>query len=151
MYRRRGQAQALLWLVMVVPLFVSMAGLAIDGGALLDSRRELQSIADGAARAGATRLDVTRLRASDGVDVELDRQRATQAAKNYVDQSLDGTPHSWDAPPQARIEVVARQVNVVLRARVQTAFLRIVFINTVPVEATASADLEFGIHNGAGG
>jgi Flp pilus assembly protein TadG len=136
---------------MAVPLFVSMAGLAIDGGALLDSRRELQSIADGAARAGATRLDIGRLRASDGVDVALDPKLATQAAQSYLDQSLAGTPHSWGAPPQSQIQVVSRQINVVLRAKVDTAFLRIVFIDTVPVEATASADLQFGIHNGAGG
>jgi uncharacterized membrane protein len=54
---RRSVAQALIWFTLMLPLFVSMAGLAIDGGVLLASRRQLQSVADGAARAGATRLD----------------------------------------------------------------------------------------------
>ena len=48
--RRRSAAQALVWLTLALPLFVSIAGLAIDGGVLLASRRQLQSVADGAAR-----------------------------------------------------------------------------------------------------
>ena len=148
---RRTAAQALLWMVMAVPLFMSLAGLAIDGGALLDSRRQLQSVADGAARAGATRLDMVRLRASGGSDIALDPSLATQAAQAYVDRSLLMTAHSWDATPGTEIEVGQRRVHVLLHANVQTAFLRIVFIDTVPVEATAYADLQFGIHDGSGG
>jgi Putative Flp pilus-assembly TadE/G-like len=147
----RTPAQALLWLVMLVPLLLSIAGLAIDGGALLDSRRELQSFADGAARAGATRLDVSRLRASDGLDVELDPNLANQAAREYLAESQAVGQHTWDAPPQAEIEVDGRRVDVLLRAKVHTAFLRIVFIDNVPVGASASAELQFGIHNGSGG
>jgi uncharacterized membrane protein len=147
----RNSGQAMLWLVMLVPLVVSIAGLAIDGGALLDSRRELQSFADGAARAGATRLDVSRLRASDGLDVELDQAQATEAAQVYLAQADLAGKHSWDATPQAEIEIAGRRIDVLLRATVRTAFLRIVFIDTVPVQASASADLQFGIHNGGGG
>jgi hypothetical protein len=40
---------------------------------------------------------------------------------------------------------------VVIRANVQTAFLRIVSIDSVPVDASAFADVEFGIHDGGGG
>src|SRR5262249_30723304 len=67
----RCGAQALVWLTLAVPLFVSVAGLAVDGGVLLEERRELQSVVDGAARAGATQLDMPRLRASGGADVQL--------------------------------------------------------------------------------
>jgi len=148
---RRAPGQALLWLTLAIPLFVSMGGLAIDGGALLDSRRDLQSIADGAARAGATRLDMDRLRTSGGADVELDSASATRAAGAYVEQSLANIPHTWDSPPHIQIEVGARRVHVVIQASVPTAFLRIVFIETVPVEASAFADVQFGIHNGSGG
>src|SRR5438046_169568 len=85
--RSRTSAQALLWMTLAIPLFLTMAGLAIDGGALLDSRRDLQSVADGAARAGATRIDMQRLRTSGGADVELDSAQAMHAARAYVDQS----------------------------------------------------------------
>jgi Flp pilus assembly protein TadG len=146
----RSPAQALLWLTLAIPLFVSMAGLAIDGGLLLDSRRDLQSIADGAARAGATRLDMDRLRASGGADVELEPGLARQAARQYMDQSLVNTVHVWDAPPESDIEVGARRVHVQMRANIRTAFLRVVFIDNVPVEASAFADVQFGIHDGAG-
>ena len=62
LFHQRSPAQALLWMTVAIPLFLTMGGLAIDGGAVLDSRRDLQSLADGAARAGATRLDMDRLR-----------------------------------------------------------------------------------------
>src|SRR4051794_26255254 len=93
-FSRRTRAQALLWMSLAVPLFVSIAGLAIDGGFLLDSRRELQSVADGAARAGATRLDQSRLRASGGTDVQLDATTASQAAHTYANQALSTDSHA---------------------------------------------------------
>ncbi len=148
---RRASAQALLWLTLAIPLFLTMGGLAIDGGALLDSRRDLQSLADGAARAGATRLDMDRLRASGGSDVALDSAAAIRTAQTYVDQSLVRMPHTWNTLPDVQIEVGARRVHVFLRTNVPTAFLRIVFIESVPVEASAFADVQFGIHDGAGG
>jgi uncharacterized membrane protein len=148
---RRSRAQALVWLTLAVPLFVSVAGLAIDGGVLLDERRELQSIVDGAARAGATQLDMPRLRASGGADVQLDPTFATHAARTYVDQALGTGARDWHAAPDVRVEVGARHVHVVVQARLPTAFLRIAAIDNVPVEADAFADVQYGIHDGGGG
>src|SRR5438477_11164770 len=82
--RRRSAAQALVWLTLALPMFVSIAGLAIDGGVLLASRRQLQSVADGAARAGATRLDLDRPRGSGGADVQLCQALAAEAAAAYL-------------------------------------------------------------------
>ena len=147
----RAAAQAVLWLTFALPLFLAMAGLAIDGGALLDSRRDLQSIADGAARAGATRLDMARLRASAGADVQLDPSEAVQVARSYLDRSFGADAHAWNGLPQADIQVGPRRVQVLIHANVATAFLRIVFIESVPVQASAVADVQFGIHNGSGG
>ena len=146
----RSPGQALLWLTLAIPLFMSLAGLAIDGGLLLDSRRDLQSIADGAARAGATRLDMDRLRASGGADVQLDPALAERAARMYLDQSLVKRAHAWVTPPETQIQAGARRVHVYVHASIHTAFLRILFIDNVPVEASAFADVQFGIHNGAG-
>src|SRR5256885_6317416 len=86
--RRRSAAQALVWFTVALPLFLSITGLAIDGGVLLASRRQLQSVADGAARAGATRLDLDRLRSSAGAEVQLNQALAREAASIYLDERL---------------------------------------------------------------
>src|SRR5260370_15350054 len=101
--RHRSTAQALVWLTLALPMFVSIAGLAIDGGMLLASRRQLQSVADGAARAGATRLDLERLRASGGSDVQLDQRLAVQVATTYLQDRLP-RELTWTAAAVPMIE-----------------------------------------------
>ncbi len=49
----RQHGQALAWFVVVLPLFLSIVGLAIDGEAVLRAHRRAQGAADGAARTGA--------------------------------------------------------------------------------------------------
>src|SRR5438128_10636246 len=105
----RFAAQALVWFTVALPLFISIAGLAIDGGVLLASRRQLQSVADGAARAGATRLDLERLRDSGGSDVQLDQALAFEAASTYLDERL-ARELAWQASPNARVDVGRRRV-----------------------------------------
>jgi uncharacterized membrane protein len=146
----RGRAQALVWITMLLPLFVAIAGLAIDGGVLLESRRELQSVADGAARAGATQLDTARLRSSGGTDIQLDHQLALHTASGYLADRLP-THLVWQTAPVSQIDVDARRVHVVIYGSVQTAFLRVIAIDAMPVNAVADADVQFGIHNGNGG
>jgi len=148
--RHRSAAQALLWMTLALPLFVSVAGLAIDGGVLLASRRQLQSVADGAARAGATRLDLDRLRGSGGTDVQLDQALAHEAAATYLDERL-ARELAWQASPNAHVDVGPRRVHVLIQGTLRTAFLRVVHIDTVAVEASAFADLQYGIHAGGGG
>jgi uncharacterized membrane protein len=134
-----------------LPVFLSVAGLAIDGGVLLTSRRELQSVADGAARAGATRLDAALLRNSGGSDVELDHVLAIDAARTYISGALSANSLSWQSMPDSQVEAGARHVRVAIRGSLRTAFLRIVHIESMPVEASAFADVQFGIHDGGGG
>src|SRR5437764_9924681 len=107
--RRRSAAQALVWLTLALPLFVSIAGLAIDGGVLLTSRRQLQSVADGAARAGATRLDQVRLRGSGGADVQLDPAAARDASRRYLDARLTRDV-TWQSAPSAQVDADTRRV-----------------------------------------
>jgi len=151
MNTRRSPAQALVWFVLLLPLFVAIAGLVIDGGVLLTSHRQLQSVADGAARAGATRLDTALLRASAGADIRLDPTLALDASRAYISTALLGNTLDWQAPPDAQIQVGTRRVNVLIRGSTRTAFLRIVHIDSVAVEATAFADVQFGIRDAAGG
>src|ERR1700730_1544103 len=104
MPRRRQAAQALVWFTLALPLFLSIAGLAVDGGVLLASRRQLQSVADGAARAGATRLDLNRLRDSSGADVQLDHTVALDTTWSYLNERLT-RELEWQAAPAARVDV----------------------------------------------
>jgi Flp pilus assembly protein TadG len=138
-------------MTIALPLFVSLAGLAIDGGALLTSRRELQSLADGAARAGATQLDQQRLRASGGVDVQLDPTLAPGAASTYLAAALQRDASGLLVVTGTQVELGGRRIHVLITARVATAFLRVVHIDQVPVTADAFADVQYGIHDGGGG
>jgi len=128
--RRRSAAQALVWLTLALPLFVSIAGLAIDGGVLLASRRQLQSVADGAARAGATRLDLERLRASGGADIQLDAALALEAASTYLDDRLE-RELAWQVSPPTHVDVGPRRVQVLVQGTLHTAFLRVVGLDSV--------------------
>ncbi len=148
--RHRFAAQALVWFTLALPMFVSIAGLAIDGGVLLASRRQLQSVADGAARAGATRLDLERLRSSGGADVQLDQALALEAASTYLDERL-ARELAWPAAPVTHVDVGQRRVHVLIQGTLRTAFLRVVNIDHVPVEANSFADLQYGIHASGGG
>ena len=139
--RRRERAQALVWLAVMMPLFLSIIGLAIDGGLAFDARRNLQNLADGAARAGATHLDVQTLRASNGQSVVLDSRAAQQAAAAYLNSQAPGVDASVSATPQQAVVHVSR--------RVPTAFLRIVGIVSMPISATAPATVRYGIAGGA--
>jgi Flp pilus assembly protein TadG len=146
---RRSTAQALIWFTVALPMFLAVAGLAIDGGVLLASRRQLQSVADGAARAGATRLDLGRLRDSGGADVQLDPNLAVAAANGYLAQRLP-VELTWQATPRFQVQTTPRRVHVQIQGTLRTAFLRIFHVDSVPVEASAFADVEYGIHTGAG-
>src|SRR5437899_4256323 len=109
----RSAAQALVWFTVALPVFMSIAGLGIDGGVLLASRRQLQSVADGAARAGATRLDLDRLRASGGADVQLDPALALEAASTYLGDRLE-RELGWQASPTTQVNVGPRRVHVLI-------------------------------------
>jgi len=147
--RFRSSAQALVWFALALPLFVSLAGLAIDGGVLLASRRQLQSVADGAARAGATRLDLDRLRSSGGAEVQLDATLARRETWSYLDERAT-RELDWQGAPSMSVDVDVRRVHVVIHGTLHTAFLRVVHIDSVPVMASAFAGVEYGIRAGAG-
>ncbi len=80
--RQRGQL--IVWTAVMLPLFLSIVGLAIDGGLVFAARRELQNAADAAARAGAMQIDEGVYRESSGATVALDRGRARAIAAEYL-------------------------------------------------------------------
>jgi Flp pilus assembly protein TadG len=144
MTRHPERAQALVFLALALPIFVATAGLAIDGALLLAQRRELQSTVDGAARAGATRVDMQLLRASGGSDVQLDLERARTAGAAYLDQTLPRTL-AWRSRPEWQIDVSRTRVRVTVAGRLNTAFLRVVGMDQVPIGATADAAVQYGV------
>ena len=70
----RSRAQALVFLTTMLPLFLAVIGLALDGGHLFAERANLQAVADASARAGAVRLDTARIYSEGTSDVFLSRQ-----------------------------------------------------------------------------
>ena len=134
----RGETgQALVWVAVMLPLFLSVVGLAIDGGTVFDARRELQNVADSAARAGAMQIDQGVYRGSSGSTVVLDPAAARQAAAQYV--ASQG--HEFTAT----IAVAPKTVVVQVSREVHTSFLRLVGIGTVHMTAMAPAAARFGI------
>ena len=128
---------ALVWVAVTLPLFVSLVGLAIDGGVVFNARRELQNVADAAARAGAMQIDEGIYRASSGTSVVLATDRAEEAARNYLE--ANGSRQTAD------VRASTDRVVVTLTTSVSTAFLRLVGITSVPVEATAPAEVRYGV------
>jgi Flp pilus assembly protein TadG len=135
--RRRQQAQALAWFVMVLPLFLSVIGLAIDGEAVLRAHRRAQGAADGAARTGASHIQIGRARAMPGAADVLDPVAAQQAAVDYV-----GSVY-----PDLNVKTQAdeRLLAVVVREPVTPTFLRLLRITTVQVEARSEARPRGGV------
>lgn len=139
--RRDGQrGQALVWVVVMLPLFLTVIGLAIDGGMLFSARRELQNVADAAALAGAQQVDLATYRASAGKTIVLDPAAARQVAAEYI--ALQGVPVS------GTVEATPQQVTVTVQRSVPTGFLRLVGIGSVPVRAGAASAPRYGIAQG---
>lgn len=134
---RHESGQALIWVAVMLPLFLAIVGLSIDAGIVFDARRELQNVADSAARAGAMQIDQAVYRQSGGVTVVLDPAAARAAAGQYVTSQGPGFA--------ATIDVGSTDVVVQVSRDVPTGFLRLVGIGTVRITATAPAAPRYGI------
>lgn len=140
MLRTAHRGQAIVWTAVMLPLFVAIVGLAADGGLVFSARRELQNVADSAARAGAQQIDVRAYRESRGRTVVLDGAAARRITAEYAaDQG---------ASRNIRIEVEPSRVQVGLSLDAPTTFLRLVGIETVRVTAAATAEVRHGIERG---
>jgi len=129
--------QAIIWVAVMLPFFLSVIGLAMDGGVVFSARREIQNVADAAARAGAMQVDQATLRATGNTTIVLDANRARQAAADEV--AFQGRGVS------AQIGVEPRRVEVQVQRAVPTSFLRLAGIRTVVITATAVAGPRHGV------
>ena len=78
------RGQVIVWTAVMLPLFLSVIGLALDGGLVFAARREAQNAADAAARAGAMQIDERAYRESGGTRVVLELGRARATAAEYL-------------------------------------------------------------------
>jgi Flp pilus assembly protein TadG len=126
----------MVWLVVCMPLFLAAVGLALDGGVVFNARRELQNVADAAARAGAMQLDERVYRESAGARLVLDQEGARRVAVDYLAErpGLSGEVRSDE-----------RRVVVAVSRDVPLAFLRVVGFDRVRISATAPAEARVGI------
>lgn len=138
--RMAHRGQAIVWTAVMLPLFLAIVGLAADGGLVFSARRELQNVADSAARAGAQQIDVRAYRESRGRTVVLDEPAAHRVAAEAA--ARQGTSRA------IRIEVEPSRVQVDVSSDAPTSFLRLVGIDSVRVTAAATAEVRHGIERG---
>lgn len=138
---RRGgrEGQALLWAAVMLPFFLAVIGLAIDGATVFAARRGCQAVADGAARAGAMELDVAAYRESDGASALLDPALAGQAAADYLGR------RGWT---DAAVMAGPYGVTVVAGRTVPLGLMRLFGRAEVRVTATGHAVPYHGIGSG---
>jgi Flp pilus assembly protein TadG len=95
-----GEDGQILVLTIVVALaLLAILGLVADGGLILARHRELQGVADAAARAGAAQLDESSYRASNGRTATLNPTQAQVAAGRYLRTVRFGGEASITATP----------------------------------------------------
>jgi Flp pilus assembly protein TadG len=135
--RGRQPAQALVWFVVMLPLFLSVIGLATDGEAVLRAHRRAQGAADGAARTGAGHVQLGHARGQPGAPDVLDPTAAQQAAVDYVARVY----------PDLHVQTAAdeRHLVVVVTQQVAPTFLQLVHVSTVQVQARSDARPRGGI------
>ena len=110
-----------------------LAGLVVDGGHTLNSRREAANLAEAAARAGTQALDTDATRAGNSAPVSS--ARAIAAANNYLSSvGASGT-----------VTVDGTRVHVTVTLTRPTLVLRIVGMSSTTVTATGEARTIRGI------
>ena len=143
-HNRRGRrlrggesGQAIVWVAVMLPFFLSIIGLSSDGGTVFAARRELQNAADGAARAAAMQVDLRAYRESGGSRVVIDAARARQVATEYLARQGSGLAVAVSAEPQRVVVQVERDVPL--------AFMSLAGSKTVRIAATAPAAVRYGV------
>jgi Flp pilus assembly protein TadG len=91
--------QILVLTVVVALALLAILGLVADGGLVLARHRELQGVADAAARVGAAQLDEASYRASNGRTAFLNPVQAHTAAGRYLRTVRFGGETSITATP----------------------------------------------------
>jgi uncharacterized membrane protein len=137
--RRESGAVVPLTAVMLLGL-LAVAALVVDGGVLFAERRDLQGLADGAARAGAMAVDEELLRETG--DVRLDAVAARTAAGRYL--------AAGGFQGDVQINADGLSVTVDLQESQPTLMMGLLGVRTVDVAAHAVARPRVGIEEAGG-
>ena len=141
--RRASEDGQILVLTVVVALaLLAILGLVADGGLILARHRELQGIADAAARAGAAQLDEASYRASNGRTATLNPAQAQAAAGRYL--------RTVRFSGQAKLAAAANQVTIELSEVVRPIVVGSVGIGPIRLAVHAVARPRTGIAQAQG-
>lgn len=114
--------------LIMVPLFVILVGLVVDGAGKIQANDNTTAIASGASRAAANAVAAGVI-TDGGVNLDLNRARTT--ALDYIAAAgMTGT-----------VTVNADEITVSVQTVYDTHFLSIIGVETLPASATATAQL----------
>jgi Putative Flp pilus-assembly TadE/G-like len=106
---------------------LAFAGLVLDGGLAVATKVQAISVAQASARAAASDLDLTALRTTG--TVRLDPAQAEATARDWLHRAgMTGT-----------VSATADSVTVTVTTRRRTQLLGLIGLDTIPVDATATA------------
>ncbi len=106
---QRGSVTVVVTIMTVTLIFV--AGLVLDGGLMLNARRNAANVAESAARAGAQELDETSARRDNATVIDIDR--AVERAHRYL--TANGyTGHATATPDSVTVSVQIDQRLMIL-------------------------------------
>jgi Putative Flp pilus-assembly TadE/G-like len=108
-WRGRARAQAMPWFIGGVLLLILSLGLIEDGTLLFAAHRRASLLAESAARAGASQLDVKLARTDPTAPPRLDASAAEEIARAYVLQQ----------EPEAVVDATADGETIVVEVRLR--------------------------------
>ena len=137
--RRLERAQVTVFFALMLPVFLAVVGLALDGGRILEKHAHLEAIADAAARAGAAAMDTSAtgaLRSAASSPPTLDPATAENAARAYA---------NYEGVVPLAVTADANQVMVRVGERVPTVFLRVAHLDSLWIESRGIAHPRPGV------
>ena len=137
--RQRERAQVTVFFALMLPVFVAVVGLALDGGRILEKHADLEAIADAAARAGAAAMDTSAsgaLRSDASSPPTLEPAAAEGAARAYAE---------YEGAVPLGVTADASQVVVRVGEHVPTVFLRIAHLDSLWIESRGIAHPRPGV------
>jgi uncharacterized membrane protein len=136
--------QILILLVGLVGLILMVLGLGWDASNWFLGHRALDNLADGAAIAAASDVDLRAFYASDGRQIVISDERAMATVRRYLQEVAGDSGLERVAPGSVRVERLANgpRVTVELRAATPAAFLRYLHVVAPEMAGSATATAE---------
>ncbi|MFV0636622.1 pilus assembly protein TadG-related protein [Mitsuokella sp. WILCCON 0060] len=133
---RKGQRGAILVLTaFLLPFIIAFTGMAVDFGSAYVRRAQLQNAADASVLAGAYHLDDNK---ADNVVLTYLQDNLDKQFAKYYKQTGEDYPSDADTLNYSTTKS-KDELDVTLRSSVNTYFLKVFDINSIPVFATAKA------------